>query len=67
MEYKVIASHSVEDLNKKVKIAIELGWEIVGSHHVVVTDTQNRFSGSQIHGSHSTVEYSQTMIHTLKN
>ena len=64
MDYKVIVTHSGEELTKKVKESMELGWTPQGSHQVVVTNTQNRFSGSQIHSSHSTVEYSQTMIHT---
>lgn len=62
MKYKLIVSHSGEDLEIQVNKYMELGWEILGSHHVVVTKTQNRFSGSQIHSSYSTVEYSQTMV-----
>ena len=62
MEYKVIVSHSGEDLTRKVNEMIKEGWTPVGSHQVVVRHVQNRFRGTQHVDSLSDLEYSQTMI-----
>jgi len=62
MEYKVLCESSVEGLNKKVNELIEKGWEIRGSHQVVVIHKQNRFSGQQHMDTLIKVEYTQTMI-----
>jgi hypothetical protein len=67
MDYKVIVSHSGEDLTRKVKESMELGWIPQGSHQVVVKHSQNRFSGTQHRDTINEMEYTQTMIHTLKN
>lgn len=62
MEFKVISSSSIERLNQQIQVYIDLGWKPVGSHQVVVTHVQNRFSGLQHKDSISSVEYSQSMI-----
>lgn len=62
MDYKVIETGSVGELNRKVKEMIEEGWKPIGSHQVVVKHVQNRFSGLQHKDSVSSMEYSQTMI-----
>lgn len=62
MECKLIRSGSVEGLNEKIKTHIEDGWKPVGSHQVVVSHVQNRFSGLQHKDSISSLEYSITMI-----
>jgi hypothetical protein len=62
MEYKVIRSNHVEGLNDKIKEMIGLGWTPVGSHQVVVTHIQNRFSGLQLKDSVHEVEYSISML-----
>lgn len=62
MEQKVITSSNVGGLNNQIRDLIEMGWKPVGSHSVVVTHVQNRFSGLQHKDSISSLEYSQTMI-----
>lgn len=62
MEYKVIVSHSGEDLTRKVSELIKEGWTPIGGHQVVVRHVQNRFRGTQHIDSLSDLEYSQTMI-----
>ena len=47
MKIKVIYSSSPEGLNNKIEEMIAEGWEPIGSHSVVVTHSQNRYSGSQ--------------------
>ena len=41
---------------------INNGWEIVGSHQVVIRREQNRYSGSQHMDTLNQLEYTQTMI-----
>jgi len=62
MEYKVIVSHSGEELTRKVNELIKEGWTPVGSHQIVVRHTQNRFRGTQHVDTLHEHEYSQTMI-----
>jgi hypothetical protein len=62
MEYKVIETGTSTELNRQVKIHLELGWKPVGSHQVIVKHIQNRFSGLQHKDSISEMEYSQTMV-----
>jgi len=61
MEQIIITSNSSSELNKKIKEKIEEGFEPVGSHQVVTTHIQNRFSGTQHKDSLYRNEYSQTM------
>ena len=61
-EYKVVSASSSHGLTEKVNKHIEEGWEPIGFHHVVVTHSQNRFSGSMHKDTIHETEYSQTMI-----
>lgn len=62
MEYKVIESGSVGELNRQIKEMIGEGWKPVGSHQVVVKHVQNRFAGLQHKDTINSLEYSQSMI-----
>jgi len=61
MEQKIITSSSPEGLNQQIKEHIFDGWIPVGSHQVVTTHTQNRFSGSTHRDTMYSHEYSQTV------
>lgn len=61
MEYKIVSGGSPSDLTTKVNERIKDGWELVGSHQVVIHREQNRFSGQQHMDTLNTLEYSQTM------
>lgn len=62
MEYKVIETGSVGELNHKINEMIGDGWKPVGSHQVVVKHVQNRFAGLQHKDTVNSLEYSQSMI-----
>lgn len=62
MEYKVIYGGSPSELTTKVNERIKEGWEIVGSHQVVIHREQNRYSGQQHMDTLNQLEYSQTII-----
>ncbi len=62
MNYKVVSASSSHGLTEKVNKHIEEGWEPIGSHHVVVAHSQNRFSGTTHKDTTHETEYSQTMI-----
>lgn len=62
MDYTVISSSSPSGLSQKVNEHVKDGWIPVGSHQVVETHRQNRFSGSQHMDTTITTEYTQTMI-----
>lgn len=62
MEYKILTSHSASGLNEQVKSHIELGFTPIGSHQVVETFRQERYSGNQHMSTVIEREYSQTMI-----
>ncbi len=61
MEYKIVSGGSPSDLTTKVNERIKDGWEIVGSHQVVIHREQNRYSGQQHMDTLNQLEYSQTM------
>lgn len=61
MEQIVITSSSSSGLNKRIEYYINNGWFPVGSHQVVVTHIQNRYSGTQHMDSIHSLEFSQTM------
>lgn len=61
MEYKVVISHSGEDLSVKVSDLIGEGWTPTGSHQVQVRHQQNRFRGDQHVDTINDIEYSQTL------
>jgi hypothetical protein len=62
MEYKVIVSHSGEDLTRKVNEMLNNGWTPVGGHQVNIRHSQNRFRGTQHVDTINDMEYSQTII-----
>ena len=62
MNYKIVTSTSAEQLSAKVNELIKEGWKPAGSHQVLVTHQQNRFSGDQHKDTVYDLEYSQTMI-----
>jgi hypothetical protein len=61
MEYKIVNGGSPSDLTTKVNEKLNDGWELVGSHQVVIHREQNRFSGQQHMDTLNSLEYSQTM------
>ena len=61
MEYKIVSGGSPTDLTFKVNERIKDGWELVGSHQVVIHREQNRYSGMQHMDTLNQLEYSQTM------
>jgi hypothetical protein len=61
-QYKIVVSHSGEDLSKKVTELIGDGWKPVGSHQVQVKHQQNRFRGQQHVDTLNELEYTQTMV-----
>lgn len=68
MEYKIVSGGSPSDLTTKVNERLNDGWEIVGSHQVVIHREQNRYSGMQHMDTLNQLEYSQTMCRkTEKN
>jgi hypothetical protein len=62
MKYKIIVSHSGEELSRKVTEHIQEGWEPIGSHQVHVRHSQNRYRGTQHIDTLNDLEYSQTML-----
>jgi hypothetical protein len=66
MEYKIVYGDSPSDINTKVNEMINNGWEIVGSHQVVIRREQNRYSGSQHMDTLNQLEYTQTMCKKFK-
>jgi hypothetical protein len=62
MEYRILTSSSSDSLTIMVNGRIKEGWKPVGGHSVVVTHSQNRYSGSQFMDTQHKTEYSQTMI-----
>ena len=66
MEYKIVNGGSPSELTTKVNEKIKDGWEIVGSHQVVIHREQNRFSGQQHMDTLNQLEYSQTMCKKFK-
>jgi hypothetical protein len=68
MEYKIVSGGSPTDLTFKVNERLNDGWELVGSHHVVIHREQNRYSGQQHMDTLNQLEYSQTMCRkTIEN
>lgn len=62
MEYKLVVSSNPHELQEKINNLLNEGWEVIGSHHVVTTHSQNRYSGNQHMDIRHSIEYSQTMI-----
>ena len=66
MEYKIVNGGSPSELTIKVNEKINDGWELVGSHQVVIHREQNRYSGQQHMDTLNQLEYSQTMCKKFK-
>jgi hypothetical protein len=62
MKYKIVTSSSPQGLSNTINLLVGEGWEPVGSHHVVIIHSQNRYSGMQLMDTKHETEYSQTMI-----
>lgn len=62
MEYTILKDSTSSGLIESVKKHISDGWKPVGGHQVVVTQTIDKYSGSQHMSTLSTIVYSQTMI-----
>jgi len=62
MDYRIVISHSGENLTDKVTTLISEGWEPLGSHQTSIRHIQNRFRGDQHIDSLYDIEYSQTLI-----
>ena len=62
MKYKILIDDNVIDLMEKVNAHLEDKWEIIGPHQVVISKTQNRYSGEKLMGSYNQLEYTQTVI-----
>jgi hypothetical protein len=62
MQYKILTSRSASQLSATVQDYLEQGWTLQGSHGVVETHRQNRFSGMQHKDTTIELEYSQTII-----
>jgi hypothetical protein len=68
MQYKVVYDSSPSGLSGKVSEMVNLGWQPIGSHQVVVLREQNRYSGQQHMDTLNSLEYSQSMVkETNKN
>ena len=66
MEYKIVNGGSPSELTTKVNEKLNDGWELVGSHQVVIHREQNRYSGQQHMDTLNQLEYSQTMCKKFK-
>ena len=62
MEYKVVYGDSPSELTRLVSENLNNGWELSGSHQVVVRRQQNRYRGDQHIDTVNDLEYSQTLI-----
>ncbi len=62
MEYKVVYGESPSELTRLVSENLNNGWELSGSHQVVIRRQQNRYSGQQWMDTVNQLEYSQTLI-----
>jgi hypothetical protein len=62
---KIIYASSPEGLNSKMEDMSAEGWLPIGSHSVVTTHSQNRYSGSQHMDTIHKTEYSITMQKNL--
>ena len=61
MEQKIITSRHASELNAQIAKMIEEGWQPVGSHTVLTTHEQLRYSGMQHKDTTFEYEYAQTM------
>jgi hypothetical protein len=61
-EYKILTARHSSELVTQVKALMSDGWRTVGSHQVVTTHIQNRYSGMQFKDAVYQTEYSQTIV-----
>lgn len=61
MQQIILTASSASELNNQIKNMIEQGWTHVGSHQVVETNHQLRYSGMQHKDTLIQLEYSQTV------
>jgi len=61
IEQKILTASRAEDLNSKIKTAIEDDWVPVGSHTVRQVYSICQYRGNQLGGTQHDVEYAQTM------
>lgn len=59
---KVIYADSVGSINEQISKGMTEGWTPLGSHQVVVSHEQLRYSGMQHKDTIVSKEYSQTMV-----
>jgi hypothetical protein len=64
MKYKILSAKSPNDLTEAINLHIIEGWEVVGSHQVVTTHAQNRYSGLQHMDTRYELEYTITLKHS---
>jgi len=62
MEYKIVYGGSPMELTNVVTKYLQDGWEIVGSHQVVVIHSTNQWSGDRHTHTRNEIEYTQTLI-----
>jgi hypothetical protein len=62
MKYQIVSGDSPHELTSKINKLITDGWKPIGSHQVVITREQNRYSGSQHMDTINKAEYTQTMM-----
>ena len=62
MEYKIIRASSAIELEKIANRYLEEDWKPVGSHKVIVTLMQNRYSGQMHMSAEYDREYTQTIV-----
>jgi 5'(3')-deoxyribonucleotidase len=60
--YKIVTASNPQELVDKITLFMEEGWDLIGSHHVVVVHQQNRFRGDQHMDTIHELEYSQSII-----
>ena len=65
MKYQIVSGDSPHELTNKINKLINEGWKPNGSHQVVITKEQNRYSGSQHMDTIYKAEYTQTMTITM--
>lgn len=66
MGYKIVSANSPNELTNIVNEHLQEGWEIVGSHQVMIIHSQNRFRGDQHIDTRNELEYTQTLSRKIE-
>lgn len=66
MKQQILTASNASDLNRKINDALLDGWFPIGSHQVVQTHHQMRYSGMQHKDTVIQLEYSQTVQKQLE-